>query len=75
MIALFDPYLSPIEKGTTTVENLLDSDDIRYMLDALKTLNVSLEFVKDSLICSSLGDWRDSRFEAYMLLLAVVYHL
>jgi hypothetical protein len=32
--------LSALSKGTTTVENLLDSADIRYMLGALKQLNV-----------------------------------
>ena len=37
--------LSALSKGTTTVENLLDSADIRYMLGALKQLNVR------SLIC------------------------
>lgn len=31
------------EKGTTKVENLLDSEDIQYMLGALKTLDVSVE--------------------------------
>lgn len=29
-----------VTKGTTTVENLLDSEDIQYMLGALKTLEV-----------------------------------
>ena len=33
--------LSALSKGTTKVENLLDSADIRYMLQALKDLNVS----------------------------------
>ena len=30
-------------QGTTTVENLLDSDDISYMLGALEALGVGLE--------------------------------
>jgi 3-phosphoshikimate 1-carboxyvinyltransferase len=32
--------LSALSKGTTTVENLLDSADIRYMLGALKQLDI-----------------------------------
>ena len=30
--------LAALAEGTTKVENLLDSDDIRYMVDALKVL-------------------------------------
>ena len=33
--------LSALSEGTTLVENLLDSADIRYMLEALKQLKVS----------------------------------
>jgi 3-phosphoshikimate 1-carboxyvinyltransferase len=35
--------LAALASGTTTIENLLDSDDIRYMLGALEKLGVSLE--------------------------------
>jgi 3-phosphoshikimate 1-carboxyvinyltransferase len=35
--------LSALSKGTTTVENLLDSDDIRAMLGALKRLGVKID--------------------------------
>lgn len=35
--------LSALSKGTTTVENLLDSDDIRAMLGALKRLGVKVD--------------------------------
>ncbi|CAM9529060.1 unnamed protein product [Chrysoparadoxa australica] len=35
--------LSALAEGTTTVVNMLDSDDIRYMLGALETLEVPLE--------------------------------
>jgi hypothetical protein len=34
--------LSALSKGTTKVENLLDSADIRYMLAALKQLNIPI---------------------------------
>ncbi len=33
--------LAALAKGTTTVTNLLDSDDIRHMLNALSALGVS----------------------------------
>lgn len=35
--------LAALAEGTTTVKNLLDSDDIRYMVGALKALGVKLE--------------------------------
>lgn len=35
--------LAALSKGTTRVENLLDSDDIRYMLNALDALKVPVE--------------------------------
>ncbi|CAM9841468.1 unnamed protein product, partial [Hapterophycus canaliculatus] len=35
--------LSALAEGTTKVVNLLDSEDIQYMLGALKTLKVSVE--------------------------------
>uniref|UniRef100_A0A7S1UKH8 3-phosphoshikimate 1-carboxyvinyltransferase n=1 Tax=Phaeomonas parva TaxID=124430 RepID=A0A7S1UKH8_9STRA len=35
--------LAALSEGTTVVENLLDSDDIRYMLGALKDLGVEYE--------------------------------
>ncbi|KAL3770194.1 hypothetical protein ACHAWU_009134 [Discostella pseudostelligera] len=35
--------LAALSEGTTRVENLLESDDIRYMLEALDTLHVHVE--------------------------------
>lgn len=35
--------LAALAEGTTIVRNLLDSDDIRYMVGALKTLGIELE--------------------------------
>ena len=35
--------LAALAEGTTTVENLLDSEDIRYMVSALKQLGIELE--------------------------------
>jgi 3-phosphoshikimate 1-carboxyvinyltransferase len=40
--------LAALADGTTVVENLLDSDDIRYMLRALETLHVPVEEVASS---------------------------
>jgi 3-phosphoshikimate 1-carboxyvinyltransferase len=35
--------LAALAEGTTVVENLLDSDDIRYMVDAFGTLGVEFD--------------------------------
>merc|ERR1719329_1366289 len=35
--------LAALSEGNTKVENLLESDDIRYMLEALDTLKVPVE--------------------------------
>ena len=35
--------MAALAEGTTVVENILDSEDIRYMVSALKTLQVPLE--------------------------------
>lgn len=42
--------LAALAEGTTTVENILDSEDIRYMVEALKVLGVQLT-----------EDWENSR--------------
>lgn len=41
--------------GTTVITNLLDSDDVRYMLDALQTLGVSVSLSPDRTSCSVTG--------------------
>jgi len=43
--------LAALAKGTTRIKNLLDSDDIRHMLDALATLNVSYQLSEDRSEC------------------------
>ncbi|KAH9327946.1 hypothetical protein KI387_000054 [Taxus chinensis] len=35
--------LAALSEGTTIVDNLLDSDDVRYMIGALKTLGLNVE--------------------------------
>lgn len=43
--------LAAIAKGTTRVTNLLDSDDIRHMLDALQKLGVNYQLSDDKTEC------------------------
>ena len=47
--------LAALAHGTTEVTNLLDSDDIRYMLNALKSLGVSYELSSDKTVCTITG--------------------
>ncbi|HEY5715486.1 MAG TPA: 3-phosphoshikimate 1-carboxyvinyltransferase [Psychromonas sp.] len=43
--------LAALAKGTTTLTNLLDSDDIRHMLNALKKLGVNYQLSADKKEC------------------------
>lgn len=43
--------LAALAKGTTTLTNLLDSDDIRHMLNALKILGVNYQLSADKKQC------------------------
>lgn len=43
--------LAALAKGTTTLTNLLDSDDIRHMLNALKNLGVNYQLSGDKKTC------------------------
>jgi 3-phosphoshikimate 1-carboxyvinyltransferase len=47
--------LAALAKGTTRLTNLLDSDDIRHMLSALKALGVSYELSADKTVCTVQG--------------------
>lgn len=47
--------LAALAHGTTEVTNLLDSDDIRHMLNALKSLGVSYELSLDKTVCTITG--------------------
>jgi 3-phosphoshikimate 1-carboxyvinyltransferase len=47
--------LATLAKGTTTLTNLLDSDDIRYMLASLKKLGVKYELSDDKTRCTVQG--------------------
>ena len=47
--------LAALAKGTTTVTNLLDSDDIRHMLNALKALGVNYQLSENKTCCEVEG--------------------
>ncbi len=47
--------LATLAKGTTRLTNLLDSDDIRFMLAALKQLGVSYTLSDDKTVCELEG--------------------
>lgn len=47
--------LAALAKGTTKVTNLLDSDDIRHMLNALKQLGVKYQLSDDKTVCEVEG--------------------
>ncbi|OOR99216.1 3-phosphoshikimate 1-carboxyvinyltransferase [Haemophilus paracuniculus] len=56
--------LAALADGTTTVTNLLDSDDIRHMLNALKALGVQYQLSADKTECTVQGvggafDWQN----------------
>ena len=47
--------LAALAEGSTTVYNLLDSDDIRHMLNALKQLGVNYQLSADKTRCTVQG--------------------
>lgn len=47
--------LAALAKGTTKVTNLLDSDDIRHMLNALKALGINYQLSEDKTVCEVKG--------------------
>ncbi|WP_299491735.1 3-phosphoshikimate 1-carboxyvinyltransferase [uncultured Shewanella sp.] len=47
--------LATLAQGTTTLTNLLDSDDIKYMLASLKQLGVSYRLTNNNTVCEVDG--------------------
>lgn len=47
--------LAALSQGTTVIRNLLNSDDIKHMLSALKRLNVAYELSEDGTQCTVHG--------------------
>ena len=47
--------LAALAKGTTRLTNLLDSDDIRHMLNALTKLGVQYQLSQDKTVCTVEG--------------------
>ena len=48
--------LAALAEGTTQITNLLDSDDIRHMLNALKQLGIRYELSDDKKECTMVGN-------------------
>ncbi|MDQ7084242.1 MAG: 3-phosphoshikimate 1-carboxyvinyltransferase [Sulfurovum sp.] len=48
--------VASLAKGTTRITNLLDSDDTRHMLNALKQLGVVYTLSEDKTTCSIIGN-------------------
>lgn len=48
--------LAALASGETTIKNLLDSDDIRHMLNALKALNIEYSLSEDRTECVLKGN-------------------
>ncbi|MDP2560338.1 3-phosphoshikimate 1-carboxyvinyltransferase [Psychrobium sp. 1_MG-2023] len=55
--------LAALAQGQTTIKNLLDSDDIRHMLNALETLNVSYQLSDDRTECIVEGNGGSLNFD------------
>ncbi len=47
--------LAALAKGTTKITNLLDSDDIRHMLNALKSLGIQYQLSENNTVCELTG--------------------
>ena len=52
--------LAALAKGTTRLTNLLDSDDVKHMLNALTALGVSYTLSSDRTLCEVTGRPRQS---------------
>lgn len=48
--------LAALSKGTTRLHNLLDSDDTKHMLSALRKLGVDYAFTDDKQVCTVVGN-------------------
>jgi len=48
--------LAALSEGTTTITNLLESDDTRHMLNALKILGIKYTLSKDKTECVLVGN-------------------
>jgi len=55
--------LAALANGETTIKNLLDSDDIRHMLNALKSLNINYSLSDDRTECVLTGNGGPLNFD------------
>lgn len=58
--------LSALAEGTTTIENLLESDDVRYMLGALKDLKIPYELGDEMKVFGNGGRIPESQAELFL---------
>lgn len=56
--------LAALAKGTTRLTNLLDSDDVRHMLNALQALGVHFTLSADRTVCEVVGQGERFRLKA-----------
>jgi len=49
-------FLAALAEGTTTITNLLESDDTRHMLNALKQLGIQYTLSEDKTECTIIGN-------------------
>ena len=66
-------YTGTLADGTTKVENLLDSDDVRYMLQALDAMDVRVEKHTDTCVTVTgqngpiaLDEYKESRITCFV---------
>ena len=55
--------LAALANGTTRLTNLLDSDDVKHMLNALQALGVSYTLSADRTVCEVVGNGGPLRAE------------
>ena len=48
--------LAALAEGVTEIRNLLDSDDIRHMLNALTKIGVGYDLSEDKTVCKVTGN-------------------
>ena len=61
--------LGALSDGEVLIENLLDADDVKYMLEALKKLDVEYELSNENKVCKikgNQGKWHKSDIDLYL---------
>lgn len=58
--------LAALANGETVIKNLLDSDDIRHMLNALQALGVEYQLSEDKTVCTLKGNGAPLNYEGVL---------